>query len=90
VESLTEALLFNPSGGAAAVLAPSSLTLAYDQSFLSQPLVAEILAHPQSRLGEVHLAARRQVALDTPGKRDVMMTFMLFGDPALRLSAPAQ
>jgi hypothetical protein len=90
VESLTEALLFNPSGGAAAVLAPSSLTLAYDQSFLSQPLVTEILAHPESRLGEVHLAARRQVALDTPGKRDVMMTFMLFGDPALRLSAPAQ
>jgi hypothetical protein len=52
--------------------------------------VTEILAHPESRLGEVHLAARRQVAPDTPGKRDVMMTFMLFGDPALRLSAPAQ
>ncbi len=85
VESLTEALLFNPNGGAVAVLAPSSLTLAYDQSFLSQPLVKEMLARPDARLGEIHLAARRQIDLDSPGKRDVMMTFMLFGDPALRL-----
>ena len=85
VESLAEALLFNPNGGAAAVLAPSSLTLAYDQSFLSEPLVKEILAQPEARLGEIHLAARRQINLDTPGKRDVMLTFMLFGDPAIHL-----
>lgn len=85
VESLAEALLFNPSGGAVAVLAPSSLTLAYDQSFLSEPLVKEILAQPEARLGEIHLAARRQIDLDTPGKRDVMLTFMLFGDPAIHL-----
>lgn len=85
VESLAEALLFNPTGGAAAVFAPSSLTLAYDQTFLSHPLVAEIMKDPNATLGDVHLAARRQISLDSPGTRDVMMTFMLFGDPALSL-----
>lgn len=85
MESLADAFLFNPGGGAVAVLAPSSLTLAADQSFLSRPLAQEMLGNPQATLGEVHLAARRQIDLDSPGQRDVMMTFILFGDPALSL-----
>jgi len=85
VESLAEALLFQPGGGAAAVLAPSSLTLAADQDFLARPFVQAFLADPRAALGELHLAARRQVDTDLPGQRDVMLTFMLFGDPALRL-----
>jgi hypothetical protein len=89
VESLAEAFLFNPHGGAVAVLAPSSLTLAGDQSFLSRPLVQEMLADPDATLGQAHLAARRQISLDSPGQRDVMMTFILFGDPALSLPLSA-
>jgi hypothetical protein len=85
VDSLAESLLFNKHGGAVAVLAPSSLTLAVDQSFLSRPLVEEMLEDPNASLGDIHLRARRQVSLDSPGMRDVMMTFMLFGDPALSL-----
>lgn len=85
VDSLAETLLFNRHGGAVAVLAPSSLTLAVDQSFLSRPLVEAMLEDPQATLGDIHLSARRQISLDTPGMRDVMMTFMLFGDPALSL-----
>ncbi len=85
VDSLAETLLFNKNGGAAAVLAPSSLTLAVDQSFLSRPLIEEMLEDPQATLGDIHLSARRRISLDSPGMRDVMMTFMLFGDPALSL-----
>jgi hypothetical protein len=83
--SLAETLLFEPDRGAVAVLAPSSLTLAGDQSFLTQPLVNAITSHPEYTLGELHLAARRQVAADQPGQWDVMETFLLFGDPALRI-----
>ena len=85
VESLAEALLWKQAGGAVAVLAPSSLTLPSDQSFLSRALVEAMLADPGARLGEVHLQARRRVPADTSGSLDVMRTFMLFGDPALRL-----
>jgi hypothetical protein len=85
VESLAEALLLKPEGGAVALLAPSSLTLAVDQSFLTRPFAQALLESPQATLGELHLAARRQVDANQQGSRDVMLTFMLFGDPALRL-----
>ena len=68
-----------------AVLAPTSLTLATDQSFLSSALVKAILADPKATLGQTFLRAQRQVPADEPGTRDVMKTFLLFGDPALRL-----
>lgn len=89
VESLAEALLWQPGAGAVAVLAPSSLTLPADQSFLSQPFARALVAEPGLTLGELHQSARRQVVLDSPGAFDVMQTFMLFGDPALKLPEPA-
>ncbi len=86
LDSLAEALLWEPEGGAVAVLAPTSLTLPNDQSFLSSALVEALQADPDATLGEISLAARRQISLDSPGGRDVMLTFLLFGDPALRLA----
>jgi hypothetical protein len=85
IESLAEALLWQPEGGAAAVLAPTSLTLPNDQSFLYKPLVQAMLDDPSGTLGDFLLYARRQVPVDAPGRRDVMETFLLFGDPALQL-----
>jgi hypothetical protein len=85
VDSLSEVLLWQPEGGAVAALAPSSLTLPTDQSYLSAALAAGLQAGETLTLGQVHLQARRQVPLDSPGAQDVMLTFMLFGDPALRI-----
>jgi hypothetical protein len=86
VDSLAEALLWQPAGGAVAVLAPTSLTLAFDQSFLSEALVDALLTNPNATLGQMLLHAWRQVPVDHPSSRDVMQTFLLFGDPALRLA----
>jgi hypothetical protein len=83
--SLAETLLWRLEGGAVAVLAPTSLTLASDQSFLSKPLAEAILADPKVTLGQAFLRAQRQAPPDQPGARDVIQTFLLFGDPALRL-----
>ena len=91
VESLAESLLWNPRGGAVAVLAPSSLTLPDSQSSLSGALAQGIISPPgdiahagdASRLGDVILQAWRQVPSDDAHSLDVMQTFMLFGDPAL-------
>ncbi|MFQ5858924.1 MAG: C25 family cysteine peptidase, partial [Anaerolineae bacterium] len=43
VDSLVETLLWQPEGGAVAALAPTSLTLPTDQSFLSEALVEALL-----------------------------------------------
>jgi hypothetical protein len=88
VDSLAEALLWEPDGGAVAVLAPTSLTLPTDQSALSRALVAALLESPDSTLGETTDRARRGVPVDSPGGLDVMATFLLFGDPALHVTGP--
>jgi len=88
VDSLAETLLWQAGGGAVAVLAPTSLTLAIDQTFLSRPLVEALLHDRELTLGEAVLQAKRQVPTEGAGTRDVMQTFLLFGDPALRLAHP--
>ena len=85
MESLAEALLWRQGGGAVAVLAPSSLTLPFDQSFLSAALAEILMSEENLTIGQVHLMARRRISLDAVGAGDVMRTFMLFGDPALEL-----
>ena len=87
VTSLTETLLWLPEGGAAAALAPTSLTLANDQSLLSDAVAHVLMDDPNARLGQILLRAQRQALLEDQGARDVMQTFLLFGDPALKLIA---
>ena len=84
VVSFAEALLWQPNGGAIAVLAPTSLTLPSDQSFLSQSLANEIVSANVSTLGEILLNAQRRIPPNV-GTQEVLMTFLLFGDPAIRL-----
>ncbi len=86
VESLSEALLWKPQGGAVATLAPTSLTLPFDQTSLSGPLAEAVQSDPQPTLGQVLLAARRKVPIENRGALDVMLTFLLLGDPALRFA----
>ncbi len=87
-ESLGERLLFNPNGGAVALMAPTSLTLPGAQEFLSSAFVEGLLQPKLRRLGDVALYAWRQAPTDYPSYIDVMNTFLLFGDPALLLPAP--
>jgi len=84
-DSLTESLLWHPDGGAIAVLAPTSLTLSRDQKPLSSALVQSLLQPTNQRLGDVVLEAWRQMPVESGNALDVMMTFLLFGDPALKL-----
>lgn len=85
IQSLAEALLWQPDGGSVAVLAPTSLTLPYDQSYLHLPFAEALSSGEYSRLGEVYLAVQQRIPVDSAGLRDVMRTFLFFGDPALTL-----
>jgi len=83
-ESLVESLLWQPDGGAIAILAPTSLTLPGAQVDLTAAFADALLASPDSRLGDAALHAWRQVPVDSVDSADVMKTFLLFGDPALK------
>ncbi len=86
--SLAETLLWQPGGGAVAVLAPTSLTLASDQGVLSHALAQALWADSSLTLGQALWQAQRQLRPEQAGQRDVLQTFLLFGDPALRPAFP--
>jgi hypothetical protein len=85
VTSLTETFLWKSKGGAIAILAPTSPTLPNSQSLLSNALADALSQNPDKTLGQVFLQAQRQIPL-AASTRDVLLTFLLFGDPALRLA----
>lgn len=85
-ESITEALLWNPNGGAVFIIAPTSLTLPNDQFFFSRSWANEFQqAYDDDRLGDVWIKAISKVRLTSQGVRDVMATYTLFGDPAMNI-----
>ena len=84
VSSLMETLLFYDQGGAVAMLAPTSLTLPSSQSYLSQAFIDTMMQNPTATVGEVFLLAQGKVPAGDADVQEVLLTFMLFGDPALR------
>jgi len=87
-DAMAEELLLAPDGGAVAVFAPSSLTLSSDQGPLNRALLKALLEGGQPTVGLAILEAKRSQSWETQAQRDVIETFTLFGDPALRLADP--
>ena len=79
-ESLAQALLFSQNGGAVAVWASSGLTSPQPQLQMDQNVVKLLFTLPALSLGD----ATRQAKADITDS-DVRRTYILFGDPLLRL-----
>ncbi len=79
-ESLAEALVRAPHGGVIAVWASSGLTDGHAQIAMNQRFMHELYHEQVGTLGELLLAAK---AASTD--RDVLRTWLLFGDPTLKL-----
>jgi hypothetical protein len=82
-QSLAESLLLAPNGGAVAVWASSGLTQPAPQFAMNQKFVQTLFSKTEPAIGDAVLAAKSAVADD-----DVRKTFILFGDPAMRLQIP--
>ncbi len=78
--SLAEALLKAEQGGAVAVWASSGLTAPRGQAVMNQEMIKTLFAAEHLTLGEAILQAKARVT-----DRDVQRTWILFGDPTLRL-----
>jgi hypothetical protein len=87
-QSMAEELLIAENGGAVAVFAPSSLTLSSDQAPLNQALFDALFVNEVPTVGLAIMEAKRSLDVETQDQRDVIETFSLLGDPALRLAAP--
>jgi len=79
-ESLAEALLLSKSGGAVAVWASSGLTSPEPQLQMDQNVVKLLFTEPSLTLGDATRRAKSDIT-----DSDVRRTYILFGDPLLRL-----
>ncbi len=79
-ESLAESLQRAPQGGAVAVWASSGLTKAGDQSVMNNQLYQELFSTPTVTIGEAVMRAKKVVK-----DKDLQKSWILFGDPAMRL-----
>jgi hypothetical protein len=79
-ESLAKSLLLAPKGGAVAVWASSGFTDEPPQASMNKSLLQALAAHPGVPLGRLILDAKEGVT-----SNDVRRTWILFGDPAMKL-----
>jgi len=79
-ESLAEALVRAPRGGAIGVWASSGMTDAAWQASMDRELFRQVFRGNWTSVGDALRAAKKVV-----GNQDVRRTWIFFGDPALRL-----
>jgi len=79
-ESLAKSLLLAPNGGAVAVWASSGFTDEPPQASMNKSLLQALAANPGAPLGKLILNAKAGVT-----SNDVRRTWILFGDPAMKL-----
>jgi uncharacterized repeat protein (TIGR01451 family) len=81
-QPLAVSLMTAPDGGAAAVLASSGLNQSAPQTQLDKLIVQDALNPSRPALGEVIRKAKSQIT-----DSGVRKTYILFGDPAMRIKA---
>jgi len=81
--SLSTSLMLAPGGGAVAVWASSGFTDSAPQATMNQALLTLLTSNPSIPLGKAILSAKTGIT-----DPDVRRTWILFGDPAMRLRIP--
>lgn len=84
--SLAEAFVRTPNGGAVAAWSPSGLGFPHQHRLLMGELFAALFQKGENRLGPAIAGAKTQAYARDPTIAEVLQTFVLFGDPALKLS----
>ncbi|MDT8305328.1 MAG: C25 family cysteine peptidase [Anaerolineae bacterium] len=88
-DSLAETLLWTRNGGIVAAVAPSGRTYAWQQAPVSEVFFDAMLSGEAKTLGEALLQAEL-LAFSEPHLRDVIHSYNLLGDPALRVYLPQE
>ena len=83
-QSLSKAIMLAPNGGGVAVWASSGFTDQPPQATMNQALLRQFQLHPTHPLGKLILDAKSGTT-----DNDVRRTWILFGDPAMKLQLGA-
>jgi hypothetical protein len=86
--SMAEVLLRSGGGGGAAALMSTGMTETVGQHILDASLFEAIFVEDLRPLGEAISFAKQELLANGSGYEDVSTTFLLFGDPAMKLKVP--
>ena len=89
---LAESFLTSPNGGAIAVWAPTSLGFPEGHRILMNEFYKQVFEEKQTTLGAATTSAQIATFVHDPVWLELIETYVLFGDPALRINLrlPAQ
>ncbi len=87
--SLAERLVLNPNGGAVAAIASTGKGTSVGQQWLYLGLYDAIFQQHIERLGDAFTYAKQNLATNDSRWPELLDTFHLFGDPALKIQRPA-
>ncbi len=79
-QSLAESVFLAPNGGGVAVWASSGFTEQAPQASMNQAFLVQFTAHPHESIGQIILQAKAGTT-----DNDVRRTWILFGDPAMKI-----
>ncbi|VAW31031.1 hypothetical protein MNBD_CHLOROFLEXI01-4242, partial [hydrothermal vent metagenome] len=81
-DTLDEALLRQPTGGAVAVWGSSGLGVGTGHNALANGFLDALMVQNELRLGTAVLAGKLSLLINSPANQDLVDTFTLLGDPA--------
>lgn len=84
--SVGETVVRAPNGGAIGSFSPSGLGVATGHDYLNRGLFQALFTNGIVQLGPATTAAKLYLYTNTSAYRDLLDTYMLFGDPALALN----
>lgn len=87
--SLGESIVRISNGGAIASWSPTGLGVATGHDVLERGLFLAIFQSNKTQIGPATTYARQYLAANAPFYPDLLDTYVLFGDPALKLQLPA-
>jgi hypothetical protein len=85
-DSLAEQLLFKKDGGIIAGLVPTGLSFPPNQRKLTGAFADALFSANPPTVGEAMMRAKLAMTIEGPGDNEVIETFTLLGDPALKLA----
>lgn len=89
LDSLDEALLRHTNGGAAAVWGSTGLGVATGHDALATGYLETLAREEGVTIGDAILAGKLRLLTESPQHVDLVDTFTLLGDPAMRLEPPS-
>ncbi len=87
-QSMAEAALLAPSGGAVAYVAPTGFGVATGHDYLNRAVFDALLRDGTTQVGALLLAGKLRLFGQTGAYHDLVETYTLFGDPATPIQLP--